>query len=291
MRKIAEVLRLHHECSSSQRDIALAVGVSPTTVGEYVRRAKSAGIGYPLPAGMDEAALQTKLFPVRSAIKSAPPDPDWAIIHQELARKHVTRELLWQEYKAQHPGGYRYSAFCERYRAWAGKLAVSMRQTHRPGEKLFVDYAGTTLAVVDPSTGEIRQAQLFVAVLGASNYTYAEATWTQSLPDWLGSHVRALEFLGGVPEIVVPDNLRSGVKRADFYEPDLNPSYQDWAAHYELAVIPARVRHPKDKAKVEAGVLVASRWIIAALRHRRFFSLDELNRAVAALLVHLNNRK
>ena len=290
MRKIAEVLRLHHECSSSQRDIALAVGVSPTTVGEYVRRAKSAGIGYPLPAGMDEAALQTKLFPVRSAIKSAPPDPDWAIIHQELARKHVTRELLWQEYKAQHPGGYRYSAFCQRYRAWAGKLAVSMRQTHRPGEKLFVDYAGTTLAVVDPSTGEIRQAQLFVAVLGASNYTYAEATWTQSLPDWLGSHVRALEFLGGAPEIVVPDNLRSGVKRADFYEPDLNPSYQDWAAHYELAVIPARVRHPKDKAKVEAGVLVASRWIIAALRHRRFFSLDELNRAVAALLVHLNNR-
>jgi len=169
MRKIAEVLRLHHECSSSQRDIALAVGVSPTTVGEYVRRAKSAGIGYPLPAGMDEAALQTKLFPVRSAIKSAPPDPDWAIIHQELARKHVTRELLWQEYKAQHPEGYRYSAFCERYRAWAGKLAVSMRQTHRPGEKLFVDYAGTTLAVVDPSTGEIRQEQHFVAVPGASN--------------------------------------------------------------------------------------------------------------------------
>ena len=246
MRKIAEVLRLHHECSSSQRDIALAVGVSPTTVGEYVRRAKSAGIGYPLPAGMNETTLQAKLFPARPAIKAAPPDPDWAIIHQELARKHVTRELLWQEYKAEHPEGYRYSAFCERYRAWAGKLAVSMRQTHRPGEKLFVDQ--------------------------------------------LGSHVRALEFFGGAPEMVVPDNLRSGVKRPDFYEPDLNPSYQDWAVHDELAVIPARVRHPQDKAKVEAGVLVASRWIIAALCHRRSFSLDELNRAVAALLEHLNNR-
>jgi transposase len=163
MRKIAEVLRLHHECSSSQRDIALAVGVSPTTVGEYVRRAKSAGIGYPLPAGMDETALQAKLFPARPAIKAAPPDPDWAIIHQELARKHVTRELLWQEYKAEHPEGYRYSAFCERYRAWAGKLAVSMRQTHRPGEKLFVDYAGTTLAVIDPSTGAITHPQANLA--------------------------------------------------------------------------------------------------------------------------------
>jgi transposase len=174
------------------------------------------------------------------------------------AAKHVTLDLLWQEYKSEHTDGYRYSAFCQHYRDWVGKLAVSMRQTHAPGEKLFVDYAGTTLPVIDPDTGKIRPAQLFVAVLGASNYSFAEATWTQTLPDWLGSHVRAMEYLGGVPEIVVPDNLKSGVKKPDWYEPDLNPSYQDWASHYGVAVIPARVRKPKDKAKVEGGVLVAS---------------------------------
>ncbi len=290
MRKIAEVLRLHYECGRSQREIAGVVGTSPTTVGEYLRRAICAGIRYPLPAGMDELALQAALFPPALPSRVARPEPDWAHIHRELAKKHVTLDLLWQEYKASQSEGYRYSAFCQHYRAWAGKLTVSMRQTHPPGEKLFVDYAGTTLSVIDPSTGEIRAAQLFVAVLGASNYTYAEATWSQSLPDWLGSHVRALEFFGGAPQIVVPDNLKSGVKRPDFYEPDLNPSYQDWATHYELAVIPARVRHPKDKAKVEGGVLVASRWIIAALRNRRCFSLDELNRAVQELLARLNNR-
>lgn len=290
MRKIAEVLRLHHECGRSQREIAVAVGASPTTVGEYLRRAKSAGIGYPLPAGIDETVLQAKLFPPPLPSKFARPDPDWATVHRELARKHVTLDLLWQEYKAEHPDGYRYSAFCQRYREWSGKLSVSMRQTHPPGEKLFVDYAGTTLAVIDPDTGEIRSAQLFVAVLGASNYTYAEATWTQSLPDWLGSHVRTLEFFGGAPEIVVPDNLKSGVKKPNWYEPDINPSYQEWASHYGVAVLPARVRKPKDKAKAEVGVQVASRWIIAALRNRRCFSLDELNRAIRELLERLNTR-
>jgi transposase len=227
MRKIAEVLRLHHECGRSQREIAVAVGASPTTVGEYLRRAKRAGIGYPLPAGIDETVLQTRLFPPPLPSRLARPEPDWASVHRELGRKHVTLDLLWQEYKAEHPDGYRYSAFCQHYREWSGKLTLSMRQTHPPGEKLFVDYAGTTLSVIDPDTGEIRPAQLFVAVLGASNYTYAEATWTQSLPDWLGSHVRALEFLGGAPEIVVPDNLKSGVKKPNWYEPDINPSYQD----------------------------------------------------------------
>lgn len=290
MRKIAEVLRLHHECGRSQREIAVAVGASPTTVGEYLRRAKSAGIGHPLPAGIDDTVLQAKLFPPPLPNTMARPEPDWATVHRELARKHVTLDLLWQEYKAEHPDGYRYSAFCQRYREWSGKLTVSMRQTHPPGEKLFVDYAGTTLSVIDPDTGEIRSAQLFVAVLGASNYTYAEATWTQSLPDWLGSHVRALEFLGGAPAIVVPDNLKSGVKKPNWYEPDINPSYQEWASHYGVAVLPARVRKPKDKAKVEAGVQVASRWIIAALRNRRCFSLDELNRAIRELLDRLNTR-
>lgn len=290
MRKIAEVLRLHHECGRSQREIAVAVGASPTTVGEYLRRAKRAGIGYPLPTGIDETVLQAKLFPPPLPSKVARPEPDWSGVHRELARKHVTLDLLWQEYKAEHPDGYRYSAFCQRYRAWSGKLSVSMRQTHPPGEKLFVDYAGTTLSVINPDTGEIRWAQLFVAVLGASNYTYAEATWTQSLPDWLGSHVRAVEFFGGAPEIVVPDNLKSGVKKPNWYEPDINPSYQEWASHYGVAVLPARVRKPKDKAKAEVGVQIASRWIIAALRNRRCFSLDELNRAIRVLLDRLNTR-
>jgi transposase len=290
MRKIAECLRLHFECGCSQRQIAEVIGASPTTVGDYLRRAARAGFGYPLPAGLDEAALQARLFPPAAPSRVARPAPDWPTIHRELQKKHVTLDLVWQEYKAAHPEGYRYSAFCHHYRAWLGRLSVSMRQTHRAGEKLFVDYAGTTLAVIDPGSGEIRAAQLFVAVLGASNYTYAEASWSQNLCDWLGAHVRALEFFGGVPEIVVPDNLKSGVKAPSFYEPELNPSYQEWASHYGIAVLPARVRKPKDKAKVEAGVLIASRWIIAALRNRRLFSLEELNRAIAELLERLNAR-
>jgi transposase len=247
MRKIAEALRLHFECARSQREIAEVIGVSPTTVGEYVRRAQRAGMGYPLPAGLDEAALQAKLFPPAPPSRVARPEPDWATIHRELQKRHVSLDLLWQEYKASEPEGLRYSAFCQHYRNWVGSLAVSMRQTHRPGEKLFVDYAGSTLAVIDPASGEMRAAQLFVAVLGASNYTYAEATWSQALADWLGAHVRALEFLGGAPELVVPDNLKSGVAKPGFYEPGINPSYQEWATHYGVAVLPTRVRKPKDK--------------------------------------------
>ena len=251
MRKIAEVLRLHHECGRSQREIAVAVGVSPTAVGEYLRRAKSAGIGYPLLAGIDETVLQARLFPPPPPSKVARLEPDWAGVHRELARKHVPRGLLWQEYKAEHPDGYRCSAFCQRYRKWSGKLSVSKRQTHPPGEKLFVDYAGSTLPVIDPDTGDIRLTQLFVAVLGASNYTDAEATWTQSLPDWLGAPARALEFMGGAPGVVVSGNLKSGVKKPNWYEPDINPSYQKWARHYGVALLPARMRKPKDKAKAE----------------------------------------
>ena len=231
MRKITEALRLHHECNRSRREIARAIGASPTTVGQYLRRAGEAGIGYPLPVGLDEAALESRLFPSVLPAEAVRAEPDWAAVHRELRRKSVTLDLLWQEYKADHPDGYRYSWFCIHYRRWAGKLSVSLRQTHTPGEKLFVDYAGQTLPIIDGLTGEIRQAQLFVAVLGASNYTYAEATWTQQLPDWIGAHVRVFEFLGGVPEILVPDNLKSGVKRASFYDPDLNPTYRDLAAH------------------------------------------------------------
>lgn len=291
MRKIQEVLRLKWSQGLSNRQIAKACGIARPTVGEYLRRAGQAGLAWPLPAGLDEAALERQLFPSPSSLPAqVRGEPDWSLLHQELRRKGVTLFLLWQEYRETHPEGYQYSWFCDHYRAWQGKLDVVMRQDHRAGEKLFVDYAGQTMPVVDRNTGEIREAQIFVAVLGASNYTYAEATWTQGLPDWIGSHLRAFAFLGGVPELVVPDNLRAGVSKAHRYEPDTNPTYQDMATHYGVAVLPARVRRPRDKAKVEAGVLVVERWIVAALRHRTFFSLAELNAAIRGLLEKLNTR-
>jgi len=291
MRKIKEVLRLKWAQGLSHRQIAKACGIGRPTVTEYLRRATDAGLSWPLPSDLDEAELERRLFPPPPCLPAqARGLPQWSVVHRELRRKGVTLFLLWQEYREVHPEGYQYSWFCEHYRAWAGKLDVVMRQDHRAGEKLFIDYAGQTLPVVDRLTGEVREAQIFVAVLGASNYTYAEATWTQCLPDWIGSHRRCLEYLGGVPEILVPDNLRAGVTRAHRYEPDTNPTYQDMAEHYGLAVLPARVRRPRDKAKVESGVLLVERWILAALRHRHFFSLSELNAAIAELLETLNAR-
>ena len=216
------------------------------------------------------------------------PIPDWAEVQNELKRKGVTLALLWQEYKTDHPDGYQYSQFCELYRIWLGSVDPVMRQKHKAGEKLFVDYAGQTIPVVDPATGMVREAQLFLAVLGASSYIFAEATWTQSLPDWIGSHVRALEYLGGVPEVIVPDNLRSGVSSPHRYEPELNPTYREFADHYSVSVIPARVRKPRDKAKVENGVLQAERWILAPLRNRTFFDLAELNNVIREKLVEIN---
>ena len=291
MRKINEVLRLKWAQGLSNRQIARTCGIARPTVGEYLRRAAEAGLAWPLPSGLDEAALEQQLFPPPPSL---PPQargvPDFSRVHQERRRKGVTLFLLWQEYRETHFEGYQYSWFCEHYRAWRGKLDVVMRQDHRAGEKLFVDYAGQTVAVVNMATGEIREAQIFVAVLGASNYTYAEATRTQGLPDWIGSHLRTFAFLGGVPELVVPDNLRAGVSKAHRYEPDANPTYQDMASHYGIAVLPTRVRRPRDKAKVEAGVQVVERWILAALRHRTFFSLAELNTAIRELLEKLNTR-
>lgn len=290
MRKITEALRLLHECNRSHREIAAAIGSSPTTVGNYLRRAQQAGITYPLPEGMTDDEINARLFPPLPAPDIIRSEPDWAWVHRELRKKSVTLDLLWQEYKADHPDGYRYSWFCKQYRTWVGKLSVTMRQIHTPGEKLFVDYAGQTIPIIDDLSGEIHQAQLFVAVLGASNYTYVEATWTQTMPDWIGSHVRTFELMGGVPELVVPDNLKSGVKQPSYYDPEINPTYRDLAAHYGVAILPARVRKPRDKAKVEGGVLVVERWILARLRNQRFFSLDEANRAIAELLNDLNRR-
>jgi transposase len=291
MRKLREVLRLKFETDLSNRRIARSCGVSRPSVAEYLQRFQEAGLSWPQAAELDDATLEGKLYPPTPVLPAAERTvPDWAHVHRELRRKGVTLTLLWHEYKAAHPEGFQYSWFCDQYRAWAGKLDVVMRLEHRAGEKLFVDYAGQTVEVVDPRTGEIREAQVFVAVLGASNYTYAEATWTQQLPDWIDAHVRAFEFLGAVPELIVPDNLRSGITKAHRYEPDVNPTYADLAHHYGVAVLPARARRPRDKAKAEAGVLLVERWILAVLRHRTFFSLGELNREIARLLERLNAR-
>ena len=289
MRKIREALRLKFDAGLSDREIAVAVGMSRSTVQECLRRAREAGLNWPLPEALDEAALLSRLYR-RVALPSSVPLPDFAHVHRELGRRGVTRELLWQEYKCANPEGMQYTAFCNHYRRWRASQEPVLRQVHVPGDKLFVDYAGHTVPVIDRTTGQARNAQIFVAVLGASNYTYAEATASQSLPDWLGSHGRALQYFGGVPRAIVPDNLKSGVTRAHRYEPDLNPAYQDFAEHYGVAILPARVRKPRDKAKVEGGVLICERWILARLRDRTFFSLASLNEAIAALLEDLNTR-
>jgi transposase len=293
MRKIKEVLRLKFELGLGNRQIARSCSINHNTVNDYVRRATAADLNrWPLPADLDDAALEARLFPPRTTLAPVRPAPDWLAIHDELrGNKHVTMQLLWQEHKLSNPAdGYSYSRFCELYQEWSAKLDVVLRQEHRAGEKLFVDYAGATVPIIDSKTGEVQDAAIFVAVLGASNYTYAEATWNQDLPSWIGSHVRALEFFQGSTALVVPDNLKNAVTRPCRYEPDLNPTYQEMAAHYGMAVIPARVRKPRDKAKVEAGVLVVERWILAALRKRRFFSLAALNQAIAELLERLNHR-
>lgn len=292
MRKIREVLRLH-SLGLKQRQIARSCSVGQSTVSEYIKAAEAAGLGWPDIADWDEAKLLATLTPAVPMVpaRSRLPAPDFPSIHAELQQhKHLTLQLVWEEYRAQNPEGYRYSRFCELYQRWRRQQEVVLRQEHRAGEKLFVDYAGPTIAVKDPSSGEIRQAQLFVAVLGASNYTFAEATWTQGLGDWIGSHIRALEFLGGIPEIIVPDNLKSGVTRTCRYEPGVNLTYEEMAQHYGVAVVPARPRKPRDKAKVEVGVQIVERWILAASRKHTFFSLGAVNEAIAELLAKLNHR-
>lgn len=290
MRKIKEVLRLRAQ-GLSDRAIGRSLNVPRTTVRRYRERAEAAGIEWPLPEGVTESTLEAQLFPPTPPVgQHERPDPDWLHVHRELKRRGVTLQLLWHEYKAVHPDGYQYSRFCDLYRDWKAHLDPVLRQQHRAGEKVFLDYAGQTMPIVDRATGEIREAQIFVGVLGASNYTFAEATWTQGLPDWIGSHVRMFEFFGGVSELAVPDNLKSGVSRACRYEPDVNPTYQEMAVHYGVAVLPARPRKPRDKAKVETGVQIVERWILAPLRNHTFFSLAELNREIRRLLDELNAR-
>ena len=298
MRQIKEVLRLHHEAHLSERQIAQGCRISRSTVQRDLERAAAVNLGWPLPESLDDIQLERRLFsrpPVQTPSGGRPPvtaPPDFAQIHQELkANKNVTLQLLWQELIEQHPDGPRYSWFCEQYRNWARHLDVVLRQDHRAGEKTFVDHAGDTIPVIDPLTGQSRPAYVFVAVLGASNYTYAEATWTRSLPDWIGSHTRALTFFDGATQLIVPDQWKAGVQKPCYWEPELNRTYQEWAIHNRVAIVPARPGHARDKAKVEQGVLLVLRWILAALRKRQFFSLAQVNEGIRELIRKLNQRR
>jgi transposase len=292
MRKLREVIRLKLQAGQSGRGIARSCGLSPSTVGEYLGRIALAGLGWPLPPELDDdAVLERLLFPDEHRPVSNRPEPDWIYIHRELQRRHVTKQLLWQEYKEATPKGLQYSQFCDRYLLWARPLSATMRQAHHAGAKTFIDFSGSGLDVVSPGTGECQKAVLFLAVLGASNLTYAEPVLHQDLPTWVGCHVRAFEYFGGTTEIWVPDNPRVGVTKASKYEPLLNRTYEDLSAHFGAAVIPARPYKPRDKAKVEVAVLIASRWILAVLRNRTFYSLEEMRAAVAELLEKLNHRR
>ena len=291
MRQIREILRLRWACGLPQRAVARACGVGLGTVSEYCRRAAQAGLSWPLPDDLDDRQLEARLFQrVHDLVGIARPLPDMAWLHQELKRPGVTLQRLWLEYLDAHPDGYRYSQFCRHYERWVRTLAPTMRQVHRAGEKAFVDFSGQRPVLCDPKTGELVPVELFIGVLGASNYTYAEACLTQDLPSWISAHVRMLEYFQGSPAILVPDNLRSGVTRACRYEPMINRTYLGFARHYGLAVVPARSGRPRDKAPAEAAVLVVQRWILAALRHRRFFHLAELNAAIRELSTPLNDR-
>lgn len=292
MRKIKEILRLHFEQKLGQRQIARSVSVSQSTVHEYLARMKAANLKWPLDESWDERRLeQTLLAPGQTPAKIPQrAQPDFSRIREEKQKhRELTVELLWEEYRDQHPDGYCYSRFCKLYRKWKKKQDVVLRQEHRPGEKLFLDWAGATIAILR-SDGATVQAPVFVAALGASSYTYAEAVADQQMASWLKVQMHALEFYNGCPQLLIPDNTRTGVTRACIYEPDLNPTYQEFAAHYRVAVMPTRPRKPRDKAKVESAVQVVQRWIVMRLRQRRFFSVTEANEAIRELLVYLNNR-
>src|SRR5271165_6011824 len=292
MRDAREVIRLK-SASVSTHEIARRLGLARSTVRETLKRAETAGIAWPLPDDMTDAALAAALYASRRSKRGHRriAEPDWASVHRELKRKHVTLLILWDEYIADNPGGYSYSRFCELYRAFEKSLSVTMRQTHA-GERLFVDYAGDGVpVVVDRLTGEIRMAQIFVAVLGASSFTFAKATWTQTLPDWIDAHVRAFEAIGGVPVLVVPDNARTAIVKASFYDPQVNRTYAEMAAHYRTAILPARPRKPRDKAKVEQAVLIVERWLLGRLRRRTFTSLADVDAALGELMTQLNERQ
>jgi transposase len=290
MRQIRETLRLHLQAGLSYNEVGRALKISKSVVGKYVSLARVAGVGWELAQTLSDEDLEARLYRPALPRSSHQLAPDFGVVHQELKRPGVTLMLLWEEYATGNPLAYKYTSFCIKYAEFAKRQQRSMRQIHIAGEKLFVDYAGGTVPIVDAATGEITQAQIFVATLGASNYTYACATARQTTADWIGAQVQTLEFIGGAPRLIVPDQTRSLIKTPDRYDPEPNRTYEEFARHYGCAVLAARPAHPRDKPKVEGSVLLVQRWILARLRNRRFFSLAELNRAIAELLIELNNR-
>ncbi len=292
LRKINEVLRLTAQ-GMSHRQVSQSVGLARSTVSDYVGRAQLAGITWPLPEGLDGDMLDAKLFPPSLGLDAETRAvPDWREVHRELKRRrHVTLELLWVEFRTDHPESWSYSQFCRHYRRWLGTQDVVMRMEYRGGERLFVDYSGDTLPLIDPGTGEIHQSQIFVGALGASGLLYVEASRSQELTAWLDAHVHSFEYLGGVPEAITPDNLRSGVTKACWYDPEINPSYLELANHYGTVILPTRIARPRDKGAVEASVQVTERHILASLRNHRFFSVDEQNKAIWERLEAVNGRR
>jgi transposase len=290
MRKLREILRLHFENKLSGRAIARSCRASCSTVQDYLRRAEVAKLAWPLPSDVDDVELEKLLFPNEHVPVRTRPEPDWVLVHRDLQKKHVTKLLVWQEYREAFADGMQYSQFCERYGRWRQRLGLVWRRDHKAGERTFVDFSGDGITLVDPKTGECQTAKLFVAVLGASNLTYVEPVLSENLPTWIQCHINAFAYFGGVTDIVVPDNLKSGVTKPDYYDPELNRTYASFAEHYAMAVIPARIKKPRDKAKVEQRVLLAERWVIAVLRHREFHSLAELKEAVRVLNERLNDR-
>lgn len=292
MRRIHRLMTLHFGAGAPTRAISRELGISHSTVRDYLARAAAAGITWPLPAEVTDQELERRLF-VNGGVRAGArryAEPDWAVVARELKRPGVNLMILWEEYRAVHPEGYAYSQYCHLFREFERRLSPSMRQHHVAGDKAFVDFSGKRIPIVDPMAGAVREAEIFVAVLGASNLTYAEATWTQGLPDWIGAHVRMFRFWGASPRLLIPDNLKSGVHKASFYDPEINRSYGAMAAHYGVGILPARPYHPKDKAKVEAGVRIAQFYLLGRLRNLTFFSLAECNAAIAEILVQLNGR-
>jgi len=293
MRRIRQLLALHFGAGASSRAIGVELGIAPSTVREYLARAAVTGVGWPLAADDTDESLMARLF-VNAGVRAGArfhAEPDWSALVRELKRPGVNLLVLWEEYRAVHPEGYAYSRFCQLFREFERRLSPVMRQSHAAGHKAFVDYSGKRAPITDPVTGEVRMAEIFVAVLGASSLTYAEATWTQTLPDWIGAHVRMFRFFGAAPRLLVPDNLKSAVHKASFYDPEVNRSYAMMAAHYNVGILPARPRRPKDKAAVEAGVRFAQSYIIGRLRNVTFFSLAECNAAIASALGRMNGRE
>lgn len=289
--KLREILRLGLKHQMGNREIARSCSVSHVTVGAYLNQARNSGMGWDEIGSLSELQLRKLVQGAHiTKPKRSKPEPDWQYIHKELRRKGVTLQLLWEEYKGQYPDGYQSTQFCELYKRWKDTINPWMRQNHKAGDKLFVDYAGQEVPITDQCNGSVHKAQIFVAVLGMSNFTYAEATWDQTLHNWVGSHIRAFEYFNGVPRLLVPDNLKSAVSRANWYDPDINPTYYEMASYYGTAVLPARVRKPKDKAKVEVAVQIVERWILAVLRNRSFFDLRSLNHEMRRLLDNLNDK-